>query len=162
MAWSLSALLLLKIIVSMKRYYVGVLGNIEKCIKYAVVFFKVLKNLKVNAGMKNSFGSNTHYYHDGVCNTRTISSTRQTGQTRVTNSWTATHQSWLVRCSTRALGFSWRNLNVCQNLIFMSSLISKVGFCLTNVFSSKMFVYHCQLVAADWSSCWNCVAILRG
>ena len=42
MAWFLSALLLLKIIVSMKRYYVGVLGNIEKCIKYAVVFFKVL------------------------------------------------------------------------------------------------------------------------
>ena len=36
----LSALLLLKIIVSMKRCYVGVLGNIEKCINFADVLFK--------------------------------------------------------------------------------------------------------------------------
>ena len=33
--WFLSALLLLKIIVSMKRCYVGVLGSIEKCIKFS-------------------------------------------------------------------------------------------------------------------------------
>ena len=51
----------------------------------------------------------------------------------------------LVRCSPRTSGFSQNNLYVCQNLIFMSSLIHKVGFRLANVFSSKMFGCHCQL-----------------
>ena len=37
--WFLNALLLLKIIVSMKRCYVGVVGNIEKCITFAGVLF---------------------------------------------------------------------------------------------------------------------------
>ena len=40
--------------------------------------------------------------------------------------WLATLQhmkGWLVRCSTCALGFSQSHLHVCQNLIFMSSLI---------------------------------------
>ena len=41
--WFLNALLLLKIIVSMKRCYVGILGNIEKCINFAGVFLKRLK-----------------------------------------------------------------------------------------------------------------------
>ena len=61
MAWFLSASLLLKIIVSKRKCHVGVLDNIEKCIKFAGVFFKVLKNLKGNVGIKKSIGSNTHY-----------------------------------------------------------------------------------------------------
>ena len=59
-----------------------------------------------------------------------------------------------VRCSPRAPGFSRSNLHVCQNLIFMSSLFRKVGFCLANVFFSKMFVCHCLLVTVDWHRCW--------
>ena len=41
----------------------------------------------------------------------------------------------------------------------MSSLIHKVGFCLANIFSSKMFGCHCQLVTVDWSVCWMCVVV---
>ena len=52
--WFLSALLLLKIIVSVKRCYVGVLGSIEKCINFASVLFKVVKILKGHAGKKDS------------------------------------------------------------------------------------------------------------
>ena len=37
------------------------------------------------------------------------SSTRQTGQTRVTNSQAATYEGWMVRCSPRAPGFSRSN-----------------------------------------------------
>ena len=37
--WFLSALLLLKVIFSMKRGYAGVLGNTEKCINFAGVLF---------------------------------------------------------------------------------------------------------------------------
>ena len=37
------------------------------------------------------------------------SSTRWTGQTQLTNSQAAAHESWLVRCSTHALGFSGSN-----------------------------------------------------
>ena len=37
------------------------------------------------------------------------SSTRQTGQIRVTNSWAAIHESWLLRCSLRTSGFSRSN-----------------------------------------------------
>ena len=36
-------------------------------------------------------------------------STRQTGQTRVTNSQVANHDSWLVRCSPHAQAFSRSN-----------------------------------------------------
>ena len=46
---------------------------------------------------------------------------------RVTNNYTATHESWLMRCSPRAPRFSQSNLHACQNLVFMSSLIHKVG-----------------------------------
>ena len=42
-----------------------------------------------------------------------------------------------MRCFFRAPGFSRNNLHVCQNLIFMSNLIHKVGFCLANVFFLK-------------------------
>ena len=42
-------------------------------------------------------------------NTRTNSSTRWTGQTRVTNSQAATRESWLVRCSPRAPRFTRSN-----------------------------------------------------
>ena len=59
--WFLSALLLLKIIVSMKRCYVGILVNIEKCINFAGVFFKVVKNLKSHTSKFVSGFSNTHY-----------------------------------------------------------------------------------------------------
>ena len=59
--WFLSALLLLKIIVSMKKCYVGVLGNIEKCINFAGVFFKVVKNLKSHTLKVVSGFSNTQY-----------------------------------------------------------------------------------------------------
>ena len=41
-------------------------------------------------------------------NTRTNSYTRQTRKTRVTNSQAGTNESWLVRCSPRAPGFSHR------------------------------------------------------
>ena len=41
--------------------------------------------------------------------TRTNSSTRWKVQTRVTNSQAATHESWPVRCSPCAPGFSWSN-----------------------------------------------------
>ena len=46
---------------------------------------------------------------------------------RVTNNYTATHESWLMRCLPRAQRFSQSNLHACQNLIFMSSFIHKVG-----------------------------------
>ena len=59
--WFLNALLLLKIIVSMKRYYVSVLGDIEKFINFVRVFLKVVKNLKVYAGMICPVFSKTHY-----------------------------------------------------------------------------------------------------
>ena len=59
--WFLNALLLLKIIVSMKRYYVSVLGDIERCINFVRVFFKVVKNLKVYAEMICPVFSKTHY-----------------------------------------------------------------------------------------------------
>ena len=39
------------------------------------------------------------------------------------------------------------SLHVCQNFIFMPSLIYKVDFCLANVFSSKTIGCHYQLVA---------------
>ena len=42
-------------------------------------------------------------------NTKTNCSTRWTGQTRVTNSQVATRESWLVRCSPRAPGFTRSN-----------------------------------------------------
>ena len=48
--WLLNALLLLEIIVSMKRCYVGILGNIEKCIHFAGVFLRVLKIKKGHTG----------------------------------------------------------------------------------------------------------------
>ena len=38
--------------------------------------------------------------------TRINSSTRWSWQTRLTNSWTGTHESWQVRCSPCTLGFS--------------------------------------------------------
>ena len=60
--WFLNALLLLKIIVSMKRYYVSVLGDIERCINFVRVFFKVVKNLKVYAEMICPVFSKTHYW----------------------------------------------------------------------------------------------------
>ena len=40
-------IILLKIIVTMKSCYVGDLGNMEGCINFAGVFFKVVKNLKM-------------------------------------------------------------------------------------------------------------------
>ena len=43
-------------------------------------------------------------------NTKSNSSARQTGQTSVTNSQAAIHESWLVRCSPRSPGFSRDNL----------------------------------------------------
>ena len=43
----LNVLLLLKIIVTMKSCYVDDLGNMEGCINFAGVFFKVVKNLKM-------------------------------------------------------------------------------------------------------------------
>ena len=44
---------------------------------------------------------------------------------------------WWVTCSSHALGFSQSNLHVCQNLIFMASLIHKVDFCLARFFFLK-------------------------
>ena len=38
--WFLMKLLLLKIIASMKKFYGGFLGNIEKCMNFTAVFFK--------------------------------------------------------------------------------------------------------------------------
>ena len=58
----LSALLLLKIIASMKRWYVGVLGNIEKCINFTSVLFKVVKILKGYAVKTALVFSKTHYF----------------------------------------------------------------------------------------------------
>ena len=55
--------------------------------------------------------------------------------------WLATLQhmkGWLVRCSTHALGFGQIHLHVCQNLIFMSSLIWEADFHLANVFFLKI------------------------
>ena len=46
--WLLCALLLLKIIVSMKRCYMGVLGYMGGCINFARVYFKVVEILKVH------------------------------------------------------------------------------------------------------------------
>ena len=47
------------------------------------------------------------------------------------------------------------NLHMCQNLIYMSSFIHKVIFCLANVFSSEMFGCH-------WDhSIPNCARFLR-
>ena len=43
----LNALLLLKIIVSMKRCYVGVLGYMGGCINFVGVLFKVIDILKI-------------------------------------------------------------------------------------------------------------------
>ena len=50
--------------------------------------------------------------HNGVQNTRTNSSNRQTKQTNVTNNQAATHESWLVRCYPHTLEFSQSNLLV--------------------------------------------------
>ena len=59
---------------------------------------------------------------NGVQKTKSKSSTRQTGQTRVTNSQVAaTHEFWLVKYSSLDPGFSRTNLGVCQNLIFLSA-----------------------------------------
>ena len=44
-------------------------------------------------------------------NTRTNSSTRQTGHKHVTKSHAAAHESWLVRCSPCTLAFSQSNLH---------------------------------------------------
>ena len=65
----------------------------------------------------------------------TNSSTSQTGQTLACESC----ESWLV---TETLpfctpGFSRNNFHVCQNVIFLVSLIDNVGFCLANVFFLK-------------------------
>ena len=44
--------------------------------------------------------------------------------------------------------------------LFMSSLIHKVSFCLANIFSSKMFGCHCQLVTVHCRRCcWTCVVV---
>ena len=60
--WFLSALLLLKIIVSMNRWYVGVLGNIEKCINFTGMLFKVVKILKGYAVKTVLVFPKTHYF----------------------------------------------------------------------------------------------------
>ena len=59
--WFLNALLLLKIIVSMKRCYVGILGNIEKFINFAGVFLKVFKIQKGHTGWIGLGLYKTHY-----------------------------------------------------------------------------------------------------
>ena len=46
----------------------------------------------------------------------------------------------------RAPGFSRSNLQVFQTLIFMLSLIHKVGSCLANVFSQKCLVVTANLL----------------
>ena len=58
------------------------------------------------------------------------------------------YESWLrwARCSPCAPGFSGSNLHVCQNLIFMASLIRKVAFCLVNVF----FLKNVWLTLSTW------------
>ena len=39
----------------------SVLGNIEKCINFTGVFFKMVKNLKKNVGINALYQSITHY-----------------------------------------------------------------------------------------------------
>ena len=62
--WFLNTLLLLKVIFSVKRCYVGVLGILEKCksfagvlVKSKVFFLKCVQNITVPVL------SNTHYLH---------------------------------------------------------------------------------------------------
>ena len=42
---------------------------------------------------------------------------------------------------------------------FCVMLNSSGWLCFANIFSSKLFVYHCQLVAVDWHRCWMCVVV---
>ena len=46
----------------MKRWYVGVLGNIEKCINFTSVLFKVVKILKGYAVKTALVFPKTHYF----------------------------------------------------------------------------------------------------
>ena len=60
--WFLSALLLLKIIFSVKRCYVGVLGNIKICRSFVGVLFKTVKIQKEYALKTAPVFPKTHYY----------------------------------------------------------------------------------------------------
>ena len=93
-------------------------------------------------GLRESYSPN----HDEVQNTM----------------WLATLQhmkGWLVRCSTHALGFGQSHLHVCQNLIFMSSLIWEADFHLANVFFLKIIlvVFVNLLLWTDIALAFGCL-----
>ena len=103
-------------------------------------FFIACSNFKLKNHKIFTLGQSEHQQnhqqpnHNGVQDTRTNPPTRQTGQTRVK----FTHEGWLLlRCSSHALKCSRSNLHLCQNLIVMSSIIHKVGYCLANVLFLK-------------------------
>ena len=130
--------MIITVIVSVNVNHISIMPVILTIIKTAS--YDQVSNFRVNqlpATIKVQISEliYCHYHSPGV---RSHLSIRWIGQKRLTNSQGTNHESWMVRCSPRAPGFSreqsaWQCLWASSKIYFLSLFMSCSYFlCLTH------------------------------